>query len=52
MTIRLRSWPVATSVRCKLETRPRKRVQATTTSAITATVSAVRRRRAKRLRTL
>ena len=49
-TIRLSGEPVETSVRRMLETRPRKSVVAITTSAITATVSAVRRRRCTRLR--
>ena len=52
MTMRLRSSPVLTSVRRRLEIRPRKSVVAITTSAITATVRPVRKRRAKRLRTL
>ena len=52
LTIRLRSSPVATSVRRRLVMRPRNSVVAITTRAITLTVRPVRRRRANRLRTL
>ena len=41
-TIRLRSWPVVTSVRLRLEIRLPNSVVAITTSAITDTVSSVR----------